>query len=141
VTIREASTPRFIHRIRIRYGEVDQQGIVFNAHYLAFVDDAMDSWLRSWDVDFGSALDWDPMVKKAEVEWHGPAGVGDVLEIGCRVEVWGTTSLTVRFDVSATRQGDAERAVATARVIYVGVRFGTTDPVPPPAEIRTLLGG
>ena len=27
------------HEIRIRYGEVDMQRHVFNAHYLAYVDD------------------------------------------------------------------------------------------------------
>ena len=30
----------------VRYGECDQQGVVFNAHYLAYVDDALDQWLR-----------------------------------------------------------------------------------------------
>ena len=33
-------------RIRVRYGEVDQQGVVYNAHYLAYVDDVFDTLLR-----------------------------------------------------------------------------------------------
>ena len=40
----------FRHDIRIRYGEVDMQGVVFNAHYLAYVDHCIDRWLRSLDV-------------------------------------------------------------------------------------------
>ena len=33
-------------QVRIRYGEVDPQGVVFNAHYLAYIDDVFDNWLR-----------------------------------------------------------------------------------------------
>jgi acyl-CoA thioester hydrolase len=28
----------FRHRVRVRYGECDSQGVLFNAHYLAFAD-------------------------------------------------------------------------------------------------------
>ena len=44
--------------IKIRYGEVDRQGVVFNAHYLAYLDDVVDSWLREFEGDFES-LGWD----------------------------------------------------------------------------------
>ena len=37
----------FIHRVRVRYGEVDMQRVVFNAHYLAYCDDAADLWFRT----------------------------------------------------------------------------------------------
>ena len=39
----------FRHSIRVRYGECDMQGVVFNAHYLAYVDDALEHrrlWLH-----------------------------------------------------------------------------------------------
>ena len=36
--------------IKIRYGEVDRQGVVFNAHYLAYPDDVVDSWLREFEL-------------------------------------------------------------------------------------------
>ena len=29
---------RFSHRLRVRYGECDPQGIVFNANYMLYVD-------------------------------------------------------------------------------------------------------
>jgi phenylalanyl-tRNA synthetase beta subunit len=35
------TTPEpFTHRIRVRYAEVDGQGVVFNAHWLTYFDDA-----------------------------------------------------------------------------------------------------
>ena len=30
--------PDFVHELRVRYGECDPQGIVFNANYLAYFD-------------------------------------------------------------------------------------------------------
>ena len=35
--------------IRVRYGEVAAQEVVFNAHYLAYLDDVADTWLRGLD--------------------------------------------------------------------------------------------
>jgi len=35
-------TTPYRHSIRVRYGEVDRQGVVFNAHYMAYMDDALE---------------------------------------------------------------------------------------------------
>jgi acyl-CoA thioester hydrolase len=123
------------HSVRIRYGEVDMQGVVFNAHYLAYCDDAVDTWLRTLDAHF-EQYGWDIMLKRAVVEWQGPAGIGDTLDIDLAVSRWGNTSLDVGF--TGTVGG---RPVFTATITYVGVEAGTTQPAPPPAEVRALLGG
>ena len=36
----------YVHRVRVRYGECDMQRVVFNANYLAYIDDATDTWFR-----------------------------------------------------------------------------------------------
>jgi acyl-CoA thioester hydrolase len=121
------------HRIRVRYGECDEQGVVFNAHYLAYVDDTMDTWLRALDEPYQS-YGWDLMVKRAELTWHGPARVAEHLDVEAEVVRWGTTSLDVRFDGAI-----GERPVFTALLTYVGVAPGTTDAVAPPDAIRRHL--
>ena len=122
------------HEIQVRYGEVDLQRVVFNAHYLAYVDDAMDRWMRRLDADFES-LGWDFMLKRAELVWEGAAGLGDTITIDSRVSTWGRTSFVVRHDLSV-----GERTVMTVDVTYVGVEPGTTRPIPPPDAIRRHLG-
>jgi len=124
----------FHHEIAVRYGEVDLQRVVFNAHYLAYLDDAMDHWMRELDRDFES-LGWDFMLKRAELEWHDPAGLNDVLSIDAGVSRWGTTSFDVQFRVAV-----AERPVASALITYVGVVAGTSTPAPPPEAMRLHLG-
>ena len=124
----------YVHRIRVRYGEVDMQRVVFNANYLAYCDDAVDTWLRSIAVSFESS-GWDVMLKKAVVEWQSGAGLGDELDIAVGVTRWGNTS----FDVGL-RGSVAGEPVFTATITYVGVRHGTLEPLAAPQEIRDALG-
>ncbi|HEV3226688.1 MAG TPA: thioesterase family protein [Acidimicrobiales bacterium] len=119
--------------IEVRYGEVDLQGVVFNAHYLAWVDHCIDRWLRSVGV-LGDGSEWDIMVKRATVEWHGSAGVGDVVTLSPHVSRWGNTSFDVTVDGSVE-----ERLVFQATVVYVGVAIGTKTPSPAPEHIRAAL--
>jgi len=111
----------YVHRIQVRYGEVDMQRVVFNAHYLAYCDDAVENWLRARGVqvaDYG----WDFMLKKAAVEWQGAATVHEVIDI--------EVGFTGRV---------AERPVFRCLITYVGVRFGTREKAPPPPEVAARL--
>jgi acyl-CoA thioester hydrolase len=133
--VRELS-PRnapYRHELRVRYGEVDMQRHVFNAHYLAYVDDALDTWLRSVLGDYESA-GFDMVLKRADITWDGGATFGDVLAIDVAIRRWGTTSFDVTFEGSVE-----ERPVFTAIVTYVSVAPGTTHPAPVPEAVRSAL--
>ena len=120
----------YVHHVRVRYGEVDMQRVVFNAHYLAYCDDAADLWFRS----LGAGLEegsWDVMVKKAVVTWSGGAKVHDDLAIAVAVSRWGTSSFDVRF--TGTVDG---APVFEADLTYVAVRTGTTETLPVPDDFR-----
>lgn len=41
----------FAHRLRVRYAECDAQGVVFNAHYLTYLDVSI---TELWRAAFGS---------------------------------------------------------------------------------------
>jgi acyl-CoA thioester hydrolase len=125
----------FTHVVRVRYGEIDMQRVVFNAHYLAYCDDAADVWFRQ----LGAGLEggaWDVMVKKAEITWTGAARVHDELIIEVAVRRWGTTSFDVGFDGAVRGE-----PVFSADLTYVAVRTGTTDTVPVPEDFRSAAGG
>jgi YbgC/YbaW family acyl-CoA thioester hydrolase len=121
------------HRIAVRYGEVDMQRVVFNAHYLAYCDDAVETWFRAIGLDLASGS-WDFMLKKAVVEWDGAATAGDEIVIDVAVERWGNTS----FDVGFTGSLAGER-IFRAVITYVGVAAGTRTPTPAPPDVRAAL--
>ena len=123
------------HEIRVRYGEVDMQRVAYNSHYLAYCDDAVEMWLQHLGVkvaEFG----WDFMLKRATIEWQGSATVHDRLDIDVAVDRWGTTSFDVGFIGLVS-----ERPVFTCTITYVGVEYGTVNPVPPPPALRERMGG
>ena len=129
-------TEPYTHRVRVRYGEVDMQRVVFNAHYLAYCDDACEFFVRARGVR-KAAPEFDFMLKKATIVWSGSATVADELAIAVHVSRWGTSSFDVSF---AGAVGD--RPVFTAVITYVAVKEGADPPVavPVPDDVRNLLG-
>ena len=58
-------------QVRVRYGEVDMQRVVFNAHYLAYIDDTMESWLYA-------VLDATSTTTSTGIHGHGSSSSGTV---------------------------------------------------------------
>ena len=110
------------------------QRVVFNAHYLAYCDDAADLWLRALGAELEDGW-WDLMVKRADIVWSGAARVHDEIAIALEVSRWGNTSFDLAFEGAV---GDAP--VFTATLTYVAVRTGTSEPVRVPDEFRTAAG-
>jgi 8-oxo-dGTP diphosphatase len=117
-------------QIRVRYGECDLQGVVFNANYLLYVDDVIEQWLTT-ALPVGS-LDY--MVRKATLDWTAPARYGDLLDLTASVSRWGRTSydVTIAGAVAGT-------PVFTAVMTCINVNPGTHTPAPVPDEVRAAL--
>ena len=118
------------HELRIRYGEVDFQGVVFNAHYLAYCDDAADVWLRTFPSGIGTGT-WDIMLKRSEITWHGSAGLNEVVAIDVGIRRWGNSSFDIGFEGAV-----GDRRVFSATNTYVAVVEGTKQPIRVPEEFR-----
>ncbi len=131
----ERSERTYRHSIPIRYGEVDMQRVVFNANYLAYCDDAIETWFRHLGLAPGHP-GYDYMLKKVVIEWDRSATVGDVIDIDVEVRRWGNTSFDVGFDGSV-----AGEPVFRCVITYVGVRAGTQETMAPPPSFRAALGG
>jgi acyl-CoA thioester hydrolase len=131
-------TSAFVHRVRPRYAEVDAQGVVFNAHWLTYFDEGCTRFF-DW-LGFTPATsffrDFDMMLVKAVLEWQGPAGFDDEVDITVEPVRFGTSSFDVRY--TATADG---RPVCVGVITYVSVRPGSHDSVPIPDDVRTKLVG
>lgn len=126
------------HPIGVRYLEVDQQGVVFNAWYLAWFDDAMTGWLAHAGVPYADLLadGCDVQVVHTEIDWAGAVGFGDEVAVEVAPARVGRTSFTLRFTVLK-----ADSPVVTAATVYVcvGVDGGGKREVPP--RLRAALRG
>ena len=130
---------RFFHRLRVRWAEVDMQKIVFNGHYLMYLDTAMADYWRVLALPYEEAmhqLGGDLYVKKASVEYHGSARYDDTLDIGLRCTRIGNSS--IQF-VGAIFRG--EDLLITAELIYVYADPSTQTSQPVPDALRQVMLG
>ena len=124
---------RFLDPLRVRWAEVDMQKVVFNGHYLMYVDTAMGNYWRALALPYEAtlaALDGDLFVRKSTLEYLAPAGYDDALEVGIRFDAAGTSSL--RF-VAAVFRG--EELLVHGEIVYVWTDAATRRPQPAPAAL------
>jgi acyl-CoA thioester hydrolase len=121
----------YVHHVRPRYAEVDAQGVVFNAHWLTYFDEACTRFFEHLGFAPAEAFfrDFDLMVVKAIIEWQGPAGFDDEVSILVEPTRLGTSSLDLRFTATVS-----ERPVCVGTLTYVSVKPGgahESTPIPP----------
>jgi acyl-CoA thioester hydrolase len=126
----------FVHRLRPRYAEVDQQGVVFNAHWLTYFDDACTRFFESlgWDPKEAFFGDFDFMIVKAVLDWEGPAGFDEVVEIEVAPTRLGNKSFDLRYRASVDG-----RAACEGVITYVSVQPSSHDSTPIPDAVRSKL--
>ena len=124
---------RFLDPLRVRWAEVDMQKVVFNGHYLMYVDTAMGNWWRALALPYEAtlaALDGDLFVRKSTLDYLVPARYDDALDVGIRFASAGTSSL--RFTAAVFR---GEELLVHGEIVYVWTDAQTKRPTPVPAEL------
>jgi acyl-CoA thioester hydrolase len=126
----------FSHELRVRYGECDAQGIVFNANFLAYVDVVL---TEIWRESMGSydallATGVDTVVGEANLRFRAPGRFDDVLRIEAGFDGLGTTSTTLKLWF---RRGEELLCDADIRYVFVDVKTWEKSPIP--AEVRKRL--
>jgi acyl-CoA thioester hydrolase len=92
----------FSYNFRIRYSEVDAQKIVYNSHYLTFLDvsifeffDAIgfnqEEYIKETNNEFHTV--------RAVVEYKAPATLGDTIEVLTRIKKIGNSSITFQQEI------------------------------------------
>jgi acyl-CoA thioester hydrolase len=124
------------HPLTPRYLEIDRQGVVFNAWYLAYFDDAMTGFLAARGLPYTDLIagGLDVMLVHTELDWTGGLGYGDAAHVEVGVETVGRTSFTLGFDV--VRDG---ASLCRGRTVYVLVGAADNTKQPIPDHVRALL--
>ncbi|MFZ2987123.1 YbgC/FadM family acyl-CoA thioesterase, partial [Ideonella sp.] len=128
---------RHLERLRVRWPEVDMQQIVFNGHYLAYVDTAVAGYWRALALPYQATfaqLDGDLFVRKATLDYLDAAQYDDQLEIGVRHESTGNSSL--RFAAGVFR---GEHLLVSAELVYVFADPQRRIPASVPTALRDVL--
>ena len=132
----------FRHRmpLRVRWAEVDRQGVVFNAHYLLYADVCATEYWRAvgmrYPADF-EPLGSDLYVRKATVDYRAAAVYDDELEVCGRIARIGTSSL--QFSVEMFRRDQTDAPLATVELVYVYVDAASKAPRPVDEALRARI--
>jgi acyl-CoA thioester hydrolase len=129
----------FSYNFRIRYSEVDAQKIVYNSHYLTFLDvsifeffDAIgfnqEEYIKETNNEFHTV--------RAVVEYKAPATLGDTIEVLTRIKKIGNSSITFQQEIYLH---ESDKLLATGEIVWVNTNQEEMVPTTVPDYLRQLL--
>ena len=130
-------------RLRVRWAEVDMQKVVFNGHYLTYIDTAIAEYWRAIGLPYPEGYIEkyanDMYLRKAGVEYHGPARYDDDLCVRCRAAKLGRSSMTFSFEILRENPDPSAQPLITAELVYVNVDVKNMKPAPLPEDLRARV--
>ena len=132
--------PTFEHRLRVRYGETDQMGVVHHANHLLYLEEARTAYLGHLGCSY-RALEAGGVglpVRRVELRYRAPAYYEDELAVAVRVARVGAATVTFAY---AIRRPSDDREIADGSVELACVSLADRRPRPLPDELRAVLGG
>lgn len=128
--------------VRVRYHEVDAQGVVFNAWYLAWFDEAMTEFLEHRGLTYRAMLDagYDIQLVHTELDWRAGVGWGEDVVVAVSTARIGRTSFALDFQVRALDDTGERSVTCDCRTVYVVIAVDGSGKQEIPALIHNALG-
>jgi acyl-CoA thioester hydrolase len=125
------------HTLRVRYSEVDAQGIVFNANYLNYIDVAIGELFRSKGLNYAAfvrdhAVDFH--VIRSVLDFRYGATYDDDLDICLDAEYGGPK---IFWKVEFYKQ---DRLICSGELVYIAIDTASKKVVEIRPDIAALLG-
>ncbi|KUI37020.1 4-hydroxybenzoyl-CoA thioesterase [Mycobacterium sp. IS-1496] len=124
-----------------RYAEIDQQGVVFNGHYLTWFDEACTAFFDHIGVAYPEliAAGLDFQVVHSEIDYAASVRWRDDVRVAVRCERVGSTSFTLGFAVKRQGAAVAPQTAVTGRNVYVVVSTSDWAKRAIPDRLRSAL--
>lgn len=133
------SSQPFIIDEYVRWSDVDNAGIIFYGAYVRFFEIAETELFRSAGVPYSEVFDrfdiWLPRVH-LECDFRYPPRLDDHLRVAAYFTSFGTSSITINFDVLHL---DSGKLAAVGHEVLVCMARSTSKSRPLPRELRALL--
>ena len=125
---------------RIRYYELDPQGIMHNANYLAFYDQAVVEYFRDLDYDYEKEIrntNKDFHTVQVVVQYNKPLYFDDEIEIGLKIKEVGNTSMTWVMGMFMKK---TEELASASEIVHVYTDMKTGKPTTITDDLKKKLG-
>jgi len=126
----------FRHRLRVRYGECDPQGVVYFANYPVYVDIGMTELWRSRIGPYNDMVEAgsDMVVAELTLRYRGSAVFDDDIDVVIDVERLGETSLVCAWRIE---RDDDVLVEGSIRQVCIDPATKSKKPLPP--DVRAAL--
>ncbi len=124
--------------LRVRYMEVDAQGVVFNAWYLTYFDEAFTAFLAANGLGHEKMLGsgFDVQLVHAELDWKTGLRWQDDVLVAVSLARLGRTSFAMDYEARRNGAGLA----CSGRVVYVVVATDGSGKLEIPSMLASALG-
>jgi len=125
------------HRVRVRYADTDQMGVVHHANYLAYFEEARTELFESLGASyaelertgFGLAL------RRVELGYRAPARFGDTLRVRTRLTDLRRASVVFEYEILK----DPDTLLVTGSTELACVRLDGLRPTRLPPDVRAAM--
>jgi len=127
-------------RLRVRYGETDQMGVVHHANYALYVEEARTNLMRARGCSYAELerRGYGLPVRRLELRFRTPALYEEEILVRTRIGRVGAASVT--FESELFRASDETHlATGVVELACVDLRAKERKPVVLPDDLRALL--
>ncbi|EOQ89462.1 acyl-CoA thioester hydrolase, YbgC/YbaW family [Leptospira yanagawae serovar Saopaulo str. Sao Paulo = ATCC 700523] len=127
---------QFVYQLRIRYSEVDTQGIVFNANYLNYLDVAITEYFRAKGISYTEFMEkyqLDFHVIQSLIDYRNGAKFDEVMEVQLEPS-YQSSKVFWEFQMKI-----GEKRICSGILTYITVSHVTKKIVSIPEEVIQLL--
>lgn len=131
------TTFNFHYPIQIRYGDLDPQWHLNNAHTVILIEQARTAYLVKLELWDGKDFDrLGLIVADVHVSYKAPVTLLQQVQVGVRVARIGTKSLVMEY---ALEDIDTGQVLATGETIMVAFDYPTNQSIPVPPDWREKI--
>ncbi|HWF44257.1 MAG TPA: thioesterase family protein [Candidatus Kapabacteria bacterium] len=135
---------RFSIEDRVRWSDVDHAGIIYFGSYVRFFEIAETEMYRAMGLPYSEAfdvLDVYPVRAQFHTDFKAPAFLDDLLTTELWVSHLGTSSITLRYEITRalSSQGEIGEVLVTGHCVQVTVDRERYKPRRIPDRLRTAL--
>lgn len=124
-------------KIRVRYGETDQMGVVYHGNYAQYLEVGRIEWLRKLGISYKEMEEDGVMlpVVSLSINFKKSAVYDDVINVKTQLKKMPTAS--IEFDYEITNKNG--EILCTANTILVFINMSTNKPMRAPKFILNAL--
>jgi len=125
--------------VSIRYYELDPQGVVHNANYVSFFDEAITGYFKYVNYDYWTDIEEtrkDFHTVQVKVQYNKPLQYGHEIEIGTKIKEIGNSSITWLMGMFLK---DSDELVSSCEAVHVYTDQTTMKPTPITEDLKEKL--